>query len=203
MAARIMSLCAGMVCVVFALSAVGQVKVRGYYRKDGKYVAPHYRSEPNNTTNDNYSARGNVNPYTGEAGHTRPRDAFTSGTSSYQVQAQPAAPQTSIVPAVETYLVYRCTDAQGGRHYLSYPRAGCDAILAPVEAPQATVAPLKPQQFGGYHRTSDCSGHRAGYEWAAQRGIESPNQCSGQSQSFIEGCRAYADEQQAHAEPDY
>lgn len=30
------------------------VRVRGYYRKDGTYVAPHIRSSPNNTTLDNY-----------------------------------------------------------------------------------------------------------------------------------------------------
>lgn len=48
-----------------------QVRVNGYARKDGTYVAPHYRSSPNNTTADNYSTRGNVNPYTGVVG-TRP-----------------------------------------------------------------------------------------------------------------------------------
>lgn len=53
------------------------VYVRGYYRDNGTYVAPHYRTAPNSTVNDNYSTIGNMNPYTGEAG-TKPREAYTS-----------------------------------------------------------------------------------------------------------------------------
>jgi hypothetical protein len=54
---------------VFSLNAFTQVKVRGYYRKDGTYVKPHYRSSPNRSVSDNYTYKGNVNPYTGEIGH--------------------------------------------------------------------------------------------------------------------------------------
>ena len=42
--------------------------VNGYYRQNGTYVQPHYRTAPNNTKTDNYSYHGNVNPYTGEVG---------------------------------------------------------------------------------------------------------------------------------------
>jgi hypothetical protein len=49
------------------------VHVHGYVKKDGTYVAPHDRTAPNNTRNDNWSTRGNVNPETGKAG-TKPRD---------------------------------------------------------------------------------------------------------------------------------
>lgn len=45
--------------------------------------------------------------------------------------------------------------------------------------------------------TSDCSGHEAGYAWAEDRGITDPDECSGNSNSFIEGCEAYANEYQA------
>lgn len=55
------------------------VHVKGYTRKDGTYVAPHERTSPNHTKNDNYSTKGNVNPYTGKEG-TKPRDAETAGT---------------------------------------------------------------------------------------------------------------------------
>jgi uncharacterized protein YgiM (DUF1202 family) len=48
------------------------VRVRGHYRKDGTYVPPHYRTAPNGTTLDNWSTRGNVNPYTGEVGTRDP-----------------------------------------------------------------------------------------------------------------------------------
>jgi hypothetical protein len=64
--------------------ASAQVHVRGYTRSDGTYVAPHYRSSPNSTTSDNYSTRGNVNPYTGEAGTRDPNYRRpSSGPDSY------------------------------------------------------------------------------------------------------------------------
>ncbi len=52
----------------------------------------------------------------------------------------------------------------------------------------------EPLRFRGYECTQDCSGHRAGYDWAARRSISDPDACGGRSQSFIEGCRAYAGE---------
>ena len=39
------------------------VSVRGYYRKDGTYVRPHMRTAPNGTKRDNFSFKGNTNPY--------------------------------------------------------------------------------------------------------------------------------------------
>lgn len=42
--------------------------------------------------------------------------------------------------------------------------------------------------------TDDCSGHDAGYEWASDKGIDDPDDCGGNSDSFIEGCQAYANE---------
>jgi hypothetical protein len=44
--------------------------------------------------------------------------------------------------------------------------------------------------------TDDCSGHEAGYEWAEENGITDPWDCGGNSNSFIEGCEAYANEHQ-------
>ncbi len=55
--------------------------VRGYMRSNGTYVAPHYQTNPNSTTSDNYSTLGNVNPYTGVYG-TKP-DVRPSYGSSY------------------------------------------------------------------------------------------------------------------------
>lgn len=50
------------------------------------------------------------------------------------------------------------------------------------------------QTFHGYPCTEDCSGHEAGYNWAEQHGIEDPGDCDGNSDSFVEGCQAYAAE---------
>lgn len=48
------------------------VSVKGYVRKDGTYVAPHVRSSPNSSKLDNYSTKGNVNPYNGRTGTVDP-----------------------------------------------------------------------------------------------------------------------------------
>jgi hypothetical protein len=62
--------------------------VRGYTRQNGTYVAPHYRSSPDNSYNNNWSVRGNQNPYTGQYGtraptyndRSPPRDTFSAPT---------------------------------------------------------------------------------------------------------------------------
>lgn len=51
-----------------ALPAAADQHVNGYMRNDGTYVQPYVRSTPNGTKMDNFSTRGNVNPYTGEKG---------------------------------------------------------------------------------------------------------------------------------------
>jgi hypothetical protein len=67
-------LLSGVACCAAALvafpagEAAAQTHVKGYYKSNGTYVAPHYRSKPNNTQRDNYSTYGNYNPYTGKKG---------------------------------------------------------------------------------------------------------------------------------------
>jgi hypothetical protein len=55
-----------------AYSYGGDVYVQPHARNDGSYVQPHYRSAPNESRYDNYSTRGNYNPYTGKAGTRSP-----------------------------------------------------------------------------------------------------------------------------------
>ena len=45
---------------------------RGHFKKDGTYVAPSQATNPNTTKLDNYSSKGNVNPYTGKEGSVDP-----------------------------------------------------------------------------------------------------------------------------------
>ena len=47
--------------------------VRGHVTKSGTYVAPHRKTAPDHTQRNNYSARGNYNPYTGKTGGREPR----------------------------------------------------------------------------------------------------------------------------------
>jgi len=62
-------------------TATADEYIHGYTRSNGTYVEPHYRSSPNNTAYDNWSTKGNVNPYTGEAGTRNPYGS--SGSSTY------------------------------------------------------------------------------------------------------------------------
>lgn len=204
-------LAAALLC--FAGHAMSQVRVKGYFKKDGTYVAPHVRSSPNSTPTDNYSTKGNFNPYTGENGTVDPYrvpqqfPAFVvprTVSPQYIAPPQPspssrpyAAPPQGLVRAVE---VWKCVAANGFITYLAYPRSGCDQLVVavPVVGP-APVAPVAThsRMFSGYRCTSDCSGHEAGWQWAENQGIEDPGDCGGRSQSFIEGCIAYAEERQA------
>lgn len=51
-----------------------------------------------------------------------------------------------------------------------------------------------------YGCTQDCSGHEAGVDWARENEIYSPDDCGGRSQSFLQGCKAYAEAVEQAAE---
>lgn len=49
------------------------VKVKAYFKPStGSYVMPSYKTSPNKTKLDNYSTKGNYNPYTGKKGYINP-----------------------------------------------------------------------------------------------------------------------------------
>jgi hypothetical protein len=62
--------------------------------------------------------------------------------------------------------------------------------------------------FGGYECTVDCSGHKAGYEWAEEKGITDEAECeqildkSPNRTSFYEGCMAYVEDPTRGADED-
>lgn len=59
-------------------------RVNGYRRSNGTYVSPHYRSTPDYSKLNNYSTRGNVNPYTGKKGYTTP--SYRVRTNNYRTK---------------------------------------------------------------------------------------------------------------------
>jgi hypothetical protein len=63
----------------FTIAEAKDVHVKGYYRKNGTYVSPHYRSAPDGIKSNNFSHCGNVNPYTGKTGTVD----CNGGTSDY------------------------------------------------------------------------------------------------------------------------
>jgi hypothetical protein len=58
--------------LLFQTSVFADTYVQGYYRKDGTYVQPHYRSSPDSNLYNNYSTKGNYNPHTGQKGYVNP-----------------------------------------------------------------------------------------------------------------------------------
>lgn len=56
--------------VILAMPVIVQAdkRVNGYTRSDGTYVQPYTRSDSNQYKYDNYSSKGNSNPYTGSQG---------------------------------------------------------------------------------------------------------------------------------------
>ena len=68
--------------------AQGSNYVAPYTQRDGTYVAPHYRTNPDSTTRNNWTTQPNVNPYTGTPG-TRSPDY---GSPSYGAPRAPSNP---------------------------------------------------------------------------------------------------------------
>jgi hypothetical protein len=75
----------------------GSVYVRGYFRKDGTYVSPHYRSAPDGNPYNNWSYPGNVNPYTGKVAPGNPDTYLENyynrkGSKTYSPYTSPSLP---------------------------------------------------------------------------------------------------------------
>lgn len=82
----------GLAALAFSAAATAQVHVHGYTKKDGTYVAPHYRSSPDSSKLNNWSTKGNVNPYTGQVGT---KDPYGSSNSSYGAYTNPYSSNSS------------------------------------------------------------------------------------------------------------
>ena len=81
------ALLTGACSLALASPALADSFVNGHTRRDGTYVAPHYRSAPDGNFHNNWSTRGNVNPYTGQWGtRNYPSQSFPS----YQPYSSPS-----------------------------------------------------------------------------------------------------------------
>lgn len=67
-------------------SASADTYVKGYFKNNGTYVQPHYRSNNDGYKWNNYSTQGNINPYTGKAGTVNPYGGYSGyqGYTGYQ-----------------------------------------------------------------------------------------------------------------------
>ena len=58
--------------ILFTTSVLADSFVSGYFKRNGIYVQPHFRSSPDISTFNNYNSWGNINPYTGKWGTSNP-----------------------------------------------------------------------------------------------------------------------------------
>jgi hypothetical protein len=86
----------GAALAMAAAPAFADELVSGYVKKNGTYVAPHYRTTPNSTNTDNYSTKPNTNPYTGQPGTVAP-------DYTYKPPAAPKPPKAPKAPAYKPY----------------------------------------------------------------------------------------------------
>ncbi|WP_257388640.1 hypothetical protein [Tahibacter caeni] len=70
------------------------------------------------------------------------------------------------------------------------PRACIGTPSEPAAAPLVGQVIRAGRSFKGYVCSDDCQGHEAGYEWARDKGISDPADCTSESDSFNEGCEA-------------
>jgi len=70
-------------------SSSGSHYVAPHVTKNGTYVQGHYQTNPNSTKSDNWSTKGNVNPYTGETGKASPVSNSNSLSSSPGAESTP------------------------------------------------------------------------------------------------------------------
>ena len=80
--------------------------------------------------------------------------------------------------------------------------AAVSAADAPSPRRHKSAAPSKSlpvkMEFGGSPCPGrDCSEDKAGYQWAAWNHINDPDDCTGSTVAFIEGCRVYAGQRAA------
>lgn len=82
-------------CVLVPNLAIADEYSNGYLRLDGAYVQGYYRSSPDPTVQNNYSYKGNENPYTGQIGSNYYRN---NTTSAYYAPNPPTSSQTLSIP---------------------------------------------------------------------------------------------------------
>jgi hypothetical protein len=83
-------------------SVFADVFVNGYFKRNGIYVQPHFRSSPDISTFNNFSSWGNINPYTGKWGTSNPvtQEIYKTYRNFRAPKIYSIMPYTPIIPFV-------------------------------------------------------------------------------------------------------
>jgi hypothetical protein len=97
---------------------------------------------------------------------------------------------------------------QSNQHVLRMRLMFFAATVGMVAVCTFNVSESAARTFGDNECTDDCSGHKAGYEWAEARGITDASRCesvltrSPNRTSFYEGCVTYTEDPSRGADED-
>jgi hypothetical protein len=129
-------------------SAHAQVYVRGYTKSNGTYVAPHYRSSPDGNFSNNWSTKGNFNPYTGKEG-TRVTPPTGYG-GSYPRGSYSLGSYTDNTSASRSYLGgYVSEDDSSGWSDNPFYSGKIPALLTPAEPHDEQLQDIAAMNFHG------------------------------------------------------
>lgn len=59
----------GILLSIGSFDALAYTRVKGYTKSNGTYVQPYYRSNTNRMKYDNWSTKGNINPFNWKRGY--------------------------------------------------------------------------------------------------------------------------------------
>ena len=99
--------------------------------------------------------------------------------------------KTAAIPFIALALAAGSAGASMGAP-ANKPAAAKSATRPGSPRPLKNAMPSGPLLFHGYACGGDCSSHEDGYSWASAHQISNPRDCRGTSETFIEGCLAFA-----------
>ena len=80
--ALVLNLACFLIVTSFLPVFASHTRVNGYYKSNGTYVNGYNRTSPNSTKLDNFSTKGNLNPYTSKTGTVNPYRSYSPSSSS-------------------------------------------------------------------------------------------------------------------------
>ena len=75
---KLFLLLVGSLCILSLNANAAYKSNRGYMRKNGTYVSSYIKTAPNKTKLDNFSTKGNRNPFNGKKGYKSPTKNYNS-----------------------------------------------------------------------------------------------------------------------------
>jgi hypothetical protein len=103
-----------------------------------------------------------------------------------------ARTRNAIVPVLLTLVLVSPASALQAKAQAAKSQAAQPANAKPLTQTAKSRRLSGPLVFHGYACMLECSQLQEGYAWASAHKISNPRDCRGTSETFIDGCRAFA-----------